>query len=185
MSASAAGVSILPVGASTPGNTPERLAVTRKMKSVPSSGRNGRASLRDDVFDLLRDAGDDQLEHGLPSIGAQREPPRREPAAGSESEHDGPGRHHRPGDRDRAEMEDDGAGERRRLHYAALRVARSATVRARRKPMKCGEQCHGAELGGKTEKDDRRGDTAQRERHRQEPAVPAAKSVAVRRRAAK
>ena len=42
----AGNVSSLPVGASTPGNTPERLAATKKMKRVPSNGKNGRGFLR-------------------------------------------------------------------------------------------------------------------------------------------
>src|SRR6516165_5936824 len=66
----------------------------------------------------------------------QPQPPRHGPGDQSQYRYDRPGRHHRSGDPDRAEMEQDCAGERRGTHHAVRRATRSASMRANKKPRK-------------------------------------------------
>ena len=113
--------------------------------------------LADDLVDLTHDAGDDQLQHRLAPVRAAGRGG-ASPASEAKARHrdDRPGRHHRPGDGERAEMEQDRAGERRRGHHAVLRAARNASARASRKPRKAVSSGSAPSRAAKPEEQDRR-----------------------------
>ena len=72
MSASAAGVSILPVGASTPGQHARKIGGRQKNEERAEQRQEGPRVLADDILDLLRDAGDHDLKHRLAAVRPQR-----------------------------------------------------------------------------------------------------------------
>ena len=101
----------------------------------------------------------------LPPIGLQREPARQRASEPTVStSHDRPGRDDRPGDADRAEMEQDRAGERRGCVISRRLRARGAatTARATRKPTKAASSGSAPSRAASDQHDGRASEPAER-----------------------
>ena len=80
MSASAAGVSSLPVGASTPGSTPRQIGHHKKDEQCAEQRQKRSCVLADDVLDLPTMPVDDDSSTAWRRIRMHPQAPRRQPA---------------------------------------------------------------------------------------------------------